>query len=111
MAKFIDIALLLDFYSSLLTEKQCLIMSYYYEQDMSLSEISENLDISRQAVHDLIKRSEKTLYQYEENLGLVKKFIRNREMLQELKYLLRDESFSNNFKDRANEIVNELLKI
>lgn len=65
---------LLDFYGCLLTSKQQEIMNYYYEEDFSLSEISETLNISRAAVLDHIKRSSKILEDYEKKLHLVEKY-------------------------------------
>lgn len=62
---------LLDAYEALLTEKQREIMSLYFKEDFSLSEISETLDITRAAVSDHIKRSEKILLDYEKKLHLV----------------------------------------
>lgn len=64
----------LDWYESLLTDKQKDVMNMYYREDFSLSEIAENLDISRSAVSDLIKRVSKTLEDYENKLQLVSKF-------------------------------------
>ena len=75
------LVLLFDFYGGLLTEKQCLMFDLYYQWDLSLGEIAEQQKISRQAVYDIIKRSEKALEEYEEKLGLVKKFQDNKEKL------------------------------
>ena len=61
---------LFDFYGKMLTDKQFEIMDLYCNCDLSLAEISENLDITRQAVHDAIKRSDKILENYESQLGL-----------------------------------------
>lgn len=55
----------LDWYETLLTDKQKEVMNMYYREDFSLAEIAENLDISRSAVSDLIKRVSKTLEDYE----------------------------------------------
>ncbi len=70
MSKDLSMAVLLDLYGSLLTEKQLDALDLYYNQDFSLSEIAENDDISRQGVRDAIKRGEKQLIQLEEKLGL-----------------------------------------
>ncbi len=66
--------LLYDFYGVLLTEKQRRVMTLYHEENLSLSEIATEFQISRQGVHDALKSSEKALSEYENKLGLVKKF-------------------------------------
>ncbi len=69
-----EIAMLLDFYGELLTEKQAKAMELYYNEDLSLAEIAEPLSISRQGVRDSIKRGEKQLLDLENTLGLAKRF-------------------------------------
>jgi len=81
MAKDLKISLLLDFYGDMLTEKQREVVDFYYNDDLSLSEIAENEGITRQGVRDSIKRAEAQLLEMEERLGLVKRF---REMEQGL---------------------------
>ena len=71
--KMIEIGLMFEQYKELLTDKQREIVSLYYEEDYSLGEISENLNVSRQGVYDTLKRSEKILRDYEEKLKLVSK--------------------------------------
>lgn len=73
MAKELKFVLLLDCYGELLTERQRNTMELYYCEDLSLSEISEPQGITRQAVRDLIKRSEQTLLDYENKLGFAKR--------------------------------------
>ncbi len=65
---------LFDAYDVLLTENQRKIFDLYYLQDISLGEIAENMSISRQAVHDLLKRTEKILIKYESLLHLNQRF-------------------------------------
>ncbi|MEG0229659.1 MAG: putative DNA-binding protein, partial [Oscillospiraceae bacterium] len=74
MQKDLNISLLLDFYGQLLTEKQKQVMEFYYNDDLSLSEIAENEGITRQGVHDAIKRGESILKETEEKLKLAEKF-------------------------------------
>lgn len=71
--KVVEIGILFENYKNLLTEKQREIISLYYEENYSLGEISENLNVSRQGVYDTLKRSEKILKEYENKLNLVKK--------------------------------------
>lgn len=70
MDKKLIISLLLDFYGQLLSEKQFEIMDYYYNDDLSLREIADIVGITRQGVHDTIKRSETFLEELENKLGL-----------------------------------------
>jgi predicted DNA-binding protein YlxM (UPF0122 family) len=72
-------ALLADFYGPLLTEKQRNVWELHYAEDLSLSEIAEMEGISRQAVHDLLKRTERILTEYEEKLRLIERFLLERE--------------------------------
>lgn len=74
MEKILHITLLYDFYGELLTKKQQEVLNMYYLDDLSLSEIASELDISRQAVRDQLKRTEGILNEYEEKLKLVEKF-------------------------------------
>ena len=63
---------LLDFYGQLLSKRQQEVMALYHEENYSLSEIAEEFGISRQAVHDTLKKAEQALAEYEQKLGLVK---------------------------------------
>lgn len=89
MVDRVEVSLLMDYYGSLLTDKQRDIMEWYYNDDLSLAEIAEVNKTSRQAIHDLIKRCYKQLLSYESKLNLLQKSI-NREheiisFLEELK--------------------------
>ncbi len=74
LAKNLDITILLDFYGDMLTPKQREFLDYYYNEDLSLSEIAANVGITRQGVRDAIKRAEAQLMEMEDRLGLVKRF-------------------------------------
>ena len=68
--KNLEIGLLLDFYGEILPERRRDILDLYYNDDLSLSEIAEQIGITRQAVRDSIKKTEQELFFYEEKLGL-----------------------------------------
>ncbi|MGP1448741.1 MAG: YlxM family DNA-binding protein [Filifactor alocis] len=97
LEKFVEIELLFSLYQQLLTEKQRQVMEYYYQEDYSLSEISDLLGISRQAVHDNIKRTEIQLFEYESKLKLSEKLSKTEELertINELEGLLRKDTIS-----------------
>ena len=87
MEKIVEQGLLYDFYGELLTEHQRNIYEGVVFNDMSLSEIAEEQGISRQGVHDLVKRCNKILAGYEEKLKLVQKFNQTKLMVEEIKEL------------------------
>lgn len=73
MKKDLQFSNLLDAYRAMLTDNQVQMLTYYYDEDLSLGEIAENCGITRQGVRDSIKRGEKVLSELEEKLGLCKK--------------------------------------
>lgn len=89
MDKILENTLLYDFYGELLTDKQKLIFEMYYQNDLSLSEIGEELSISRQAVSDQLKRTEKILIGYERKLGLIERFIEQKNSVLEIVELIK----------------------
>ena len=78
MEKFVERALLYDFYGELLTDRQQQVYTNVVLEDYSLSEVAQDLGISRQGVHDMIRRCDKALEEYEEKLHLVERFLRIR---------------------------------
>lgn len=84
MSKDLSVAMLYDFYGELLTPKQAQAIDLYYNEDLSLAEIAEPLEISRQGVRDAIKRGEKLLFLMEERLGLVNRFMDLEEKMQDV---------------------------
>ena len=77
----VKISILCQIYGKLLTEKQFEVLDDYYNNDLSLSEIAENLNITRQAVRDNIKKGENKLFEYEEKLGIMKKTMEQEEKI------------------------------
>lgn len=84
IAKTNRINALFDFYEQLLTGKQTTYVALYYRDDFSLGEIAENYNVSRQAVYDNIKRTEKILEEYEAKLHLYEQFQRQNQALRNL---------------------------
>ena len=72
--KSLEIGYLLDFYGELLNERRRTVLDMYYNEDMSLSEIAESLGITRQGARDLIKKAGDELLNFEEKLGVARKF-------------------------------------
>ncbi|HEY4600153.1 MAG TPA: putative DNA-binding protein [Cerasibacillus sp.] len=82
---------LFDFYHPLLTDKQRIYLQMYYLEDYSLGEISEIHGVSRQAIYDNIKRTEKMLETYEQKLRLYEKFQKRSRLLQELETVVHEK--------------------
>ena len=79
-----EMALLLDYYGGMLTQKQRECFDMRYNQDLSLGEIGEMLGVSRQAVNDNLTRTEAALRRMEENIGCVKRDMLTRSVCQEI---------------------------
>lgn len=114
--KIVQIALLYDFYGQLLTDKQMDIVDMYYNNDLSLGEISEQQGISRQGVYDSLKRAEKTLYDFEEKLGLVSRFLKQKESMREITEMLdeilkKDDLNEEDVKEKINSIKEYMSRI
>lgn len=106
-------SLLYDFYGQLLSKRQSQVMELYHEENLSLSEIAAEFDISRQGVHDALKNAEKSLDEYESKLGLVAKFRKSGDAVREIDgiidgvigMLVREDT------DTAAQAVNDLKKV
>lgn len=105
--------LLNDFYGQLLTERQRSFMELYYGQNLSLGEIAAEFAVTRQAVHDTLKRAEQLLEEYEKKLGLVAKFKKEKDKLVEACSLLDDYAVTKEDGKikRAREILNEIIEL
>lgn len=84
MEKLVEIGILFDFYGKLLSDRQYQVIDLYYIYDLSLAEIGEEMDITRQGVFDTLKRAELKLYEYEDTLGLTRKFIKIEDTLKDI---------------------------
>ena len=93
---------LLDWYDKLLTDRQLDVMKLYYREDLSLTEIAENLKISRSAVYDLIKRTSALMEDYESKLKLVSNYRQ--------RMTLYDDLINSETKD-VKSIVNKLIEL
>lgn len=82
--------LLFDFYSALLNGKQREYLELYYQDDLSLGEIAEMHEVSRQAIYDHIKRAEKQLFEYEEKLLLVVKHEQRQVILKKIALAVKE---------------------
>ena len=107
MEKFVEQTLLYDFYGELLTERQQQVYESVVLEDYSLSEVAEDLGISRQGVHDMIRRCNHTLEEYEEKLHLVEKFLLIRKQTQRIRVLAEGYQAQEIIK-LSNEILEEL---
>ena len=110
--KNLDISVLLDFYGDMLTEKQREVIGFYYNEDLSLSEIGEFEGITRQGVRDSIKRGEAVLLEMEERLGLAKRFRKMQDVIEHLVRCAQDINFYNSefgyskqIAQKADEII------
>ena len=104
MAKNLEISFLLDFYGSMLTEKQRIMIEYYYNDDLSLAEIADNEGITRQGVRDAIVRGEAALRKAEENAGIVARYLTFRERMEEVQRLAHGQETLLRELDAAMEI-------
>ena len=111
--KVVEIGILFDFYGKLLSLRQFNIVEMFYIHDLSLAEIGEELDITRQGVYDSLKRSEKKLYEYEENLGLVNEFKQNTLAIKSIIDISKDVLNTLNYKKefKSKDIILKMEKI
>lgn len=108
--KVFEIGMLYDFYGKLLTPKQSNFLEMYYENNLTLSEIAENLNISRQAVHDTLRKVELILHEYENNLGLIEKFHINQGIMEDINNKLDELLNSNSKTGIIDEIISNIKK-
>ena len=112
MEKILEQTLLYDFYGELLTEHQRQVYEDVVLNDFSLSEVAAARGISRQGVHDLVRRCNKTLEEYEEKLHLVEKFVAVREKVHEIHGLTQhyEEKDLNQVMSRIETLSHRILE-
>lgn len=114
MGKNLDVAVLLDFYGEMLTEKQRDVIDLYYNQDLSLSEIAEHEGITRQGVRDSIKRGEVFLFELEEKLKLFQNYIETQKTIQSIKYVaerIAAENQTYHYSNTITENINHIMEL
>lgn len=104
--KNLEISVLCDIYSALLPEKQRLALEYYYDDDLSLSEIAEHVGISRQGVRDQIKHAEAQLLALENALHLYEKSLKTEKILDKLLELSQETD-----NKRLSSLIEELKAV
>lgn len=104
MEKIVEQGLLYDFYGELLTDHQRQIYEACVYNNLSLGEIAQDRGISRQGVHDLIKRCDKILQNYEDKLHLISKFMSVKETVARIESITNQEEV----RSLANRILEEL---
>jgi len=110
----VELAYLYDFYGELLNEHQRYIYEEYVLNDLSLGEVALEEGVSRQAVHDMVRRTSKKLMDYEKKLHLVEKFLHVKENVGQIQELAKqfkeskDESILMDIDRISNQILEEL---
>lgn len=108
MEKNVKVSMLCQIYGKLLTERQLSFLEDYYNNDLSLSEIAENYQITRQAARDNIMKGESKLFEYEEKLGIMRKTLNQEQQI--LKILSELGKIQTNFSDEKIASILENVK-
>ena len=109
MEKKVQLSMLCEIYGSLLTKKQLNVLNDYCNEDLSISEIAENNNTTRQAINDIVKKGESKLLEYESCLGIMKKTMKQEKQIQMI--LAELGKIKDNSSDKAIEkILNNVQK-
>ena len=106
--KDLHISFLLDFYGEVLSERKRTVLDLYYNDDLSLAEIAQEIGISRQGVRELIKKAEEELRFYEERLGLAERFRDAQVCADRLLGMLRDSHAEESVCRAAQELADKV---
>lgn len=109
MEKFVVITYLFDFYQDLLTTKQKDLLREYYFEDLSLGELAEQHEISRQSAFDTVKKAEQKLLDYESKLGLFLKYQHEQQTLLKIKGIC--EQMQNSLGNESASSVSEVITL
>lgn len=109
MERKVEIGMLCEIYGNLLTKRQQNILNDYFNADLSLSEIAENNNITRQAVNDIVKKGENKLLEYEKKLGIMKKTVNQEKLIQDILSELSKITDSSSDK-KVEKILNNVRK-
>ena len=110
MEKIVEQGILYDFYGPLLTEHQQEVYEACVFEDLSLAEAAERFGVSRQNIHDLLKRCDKNLKDYEKRLGLIARFRENRDSLESMRQLLAKDRDKDGSRKLSKAEVGGLLQ-
>lgn len=110
MDDVVRMGLLYDFYGGLLTKKQQRVFGLYYLENLSLAEIAEEVGTTRQAVHDLLQRTEKLLTGWEGKLGLVDRYLQELDAVQGVKQAVRNLAAVLPADDRVTQALSRVQK-
>ncbi len=102
--KDLKIAYLLDFYGEVLTERKKEVLDMYYNEDLSLAEIAEQIGISRQGVRDLIRKGQEELYFLESKLALAERMHLLRRHTERIREISQDTQLPSDLLDEIDEI-------
>ena len=103
-------SMLYDFYGALLSESQNEVMALYHEDNLSLSEIAEDLGQSRQAVHYTLRKAEKALESYEEKLGLVASYKENQELAAKAYKIIDSAGMAEPCGDKLKKLIRKITE-
>lgn len=103
-------SMLYDFYGNLLSESQNEVMALYHEDNLSLSEIAEDLGQTRQAVHYTLRKAEKALKSYEEKLGLVASYKENQQLAQEAGKIIDSADIAEPYAEKLKVIIGKIVE-
>ena len=107
----VELSLLYDFYGALLKDNQRRMFEASILDDYNLTEIAEDENITRQGVHDAIKRACKQLHEYEGKLGLVEKFEKQKKLVKKLHIILQNMNIDNDSElEKVFSIIDEILE-